>query len=108
MDESSFFSDSILDFVRDEDEFEEIDHLFEQILDEVLAAVVDSASRDERKAEPRSPAHSEFKRTNSSELQQLIAKNTNENTKRSTYTWLRRYQKSEGLTPTLLEFQNRS
>ena len=27
------------------------------------------------------------------ELQQLIAKNTNENTKRSTNTWLRRYQK---------------
>ena len=52
MDESSFFSDSILDFVRDEDEFEEIDHLFEQIPDEVLAAVVDSASRDERKADP--------------------------------------------------------
>ena len=58
MDESSFFSDSILDFVRDEDKFEEIDHLFEQIPDEVLAAVVDSASSDERKAEPP-PARSD-------------------------------------------------
>ena len=55
MDESSFFSDSILDFVRDEDEFEEIDHLFEQIPDEVLAAVVDSASRDDEKLSPAPP-----------------------------------------------------
>ena len=39
MDESEFFSDSILDFVRDEDEFEEIDRLFEQIPDEVFAAI---------------------------------------------------------------------
>ena len=108
MDESSLFSDSILDFVRDGDDFEEIDRLFEQIPDEVFAAIVDSASSDERKAEPRPPVRSEFKRTSSSELQQLIAKNTNENTKRSTNTWLKRYEKSEGLNPTLLEFQNRS
>ena len=82
MDESSLFSDSISDFVRDKDEFEEIDRLFEQIPDEVFAAIVDSTSSNERKAEPHPPARSEFKRTSSSELQQLIARNTN---KKSVY-----------------------
>ena len=48
MDESEFFSDSILDFGRHEDEFEEIDRLFKQIPDKVFAAIVDSsASGDE-------------------------------------------------------------
>ena len=106
MDESKLFSDSISDFVRDEDEFEEIDCLFEQIPDKVSMAIVDS---DKRRAEPCPLACSKFKRTNTSELQQLIAKNTNENTKRSTNTWLRHYQKwaeERGLIPALLEFQN--
>ena len=58
IDESNFFSDSILDFVRDEDELEEIDHLFEQLPDEVFAAIVDSASSDKRRAEPCPPASS--------------------------------------------------
>ena len=49
MDESKLFSDSISDFVRDEDEFEEIDRLFEQIPDKVSMAIVDS---DKRRAEP--------------------------------------------------------
>ena len=44
---------SILDFVRDEDEFEEIDRLFEQIPDKVFMAIVGSTSSDERKAEPQ-------------------------------------------------------
>ena len=106
MDESELFSDSILDILRDEDEFEEIDRLFEQIPDEVFTAIVDSASSNKRRAEPRPPARSEFKHTNTSELQQLIAKNTNKNTKRSTNTLLRRYQKREALNPALLKFQN--
>ena len=53
MDESELFSDSILDFVRDEDEFEDIDRLFEQIPDKVFTAIVDSASSDKRRGEPR-------------------------------------------------------
>ena len=108
MDESELFSDSILDFVRDKDKFEEINRLFEQIPDEVFAAIVDSASSDEQRGEPRPLAHSEFKCTNMSELQQLIAKNTNENTKHSTNTWLRRYQKraeERGFESSMLEFQ---
>ena len=94
MDES-FFSDSILEFINDEEdeeEFENIDYLFGQIPDEVFTAVVDSAS-SERTAEPRLSSCSEFKRTNSGELQRLIEKNRNENTKRSTNTWVKRYQK---------------
>ena len=42
---------------------------------------------------------------NTSELQQLIAKNTNENTKRSTNTWLRCYQKwaeEQGFEPNIV------
>ena len=64
MDES-FFSDSILEFINDEEdeeEFENIDYLFGQIPDEVLAAVVDSASSEQR-AEPLLSSCSEFKRT---------------------------------------------
>ena len=92
MDES-FFSDSILEFINDEEdeEFQNIDYLFEQIL-EVFTAVVDSAS-GEQTAKPRLSSCSEFKRTNSGELQRLIEKNRNENTKRSTNTWLKCYQK---------------
>ena len=40
-----FFSDSILEFINDEEdkeEFENIDYLFGQIPDEVFTAVVDS------------------------------------------------------------------
>ena len=46
---------SAIDFVRDEDELEEIDHLFEQLPDEVFAAIVDSASSDKRRAKPYPP-----------------------------------------------------
>jgi len=66
MDES-FFSDSILEFVNneeDKEELENIDYLFGQIPDEVFTAVVDSAS-SEQTAEPRLSICSEFKRTNS-------------------------------------------
>ena len=75
MDES-FFSDSILEFINDEEdeeEFENIDYLFGQIPDEVFTAVVDSAS-SEQTAESRLSSCSEFKRTNSGELQRLIEK----------------------------------
>ena len=51
-DESKFFSNSILDFVRDEDDCEEVDHLFEQLTDKVFTAILDSGSSDERRAEP--------------------------------------------------------
>ena len=41
---------SVIGFVRDEDEFEEIDHLFEQIPDKVFVGIVDSASSDKRES----------------------------------------------------------
>ena len=86
MDES-FFSDSILEFINNEEEVENIDYPFGQIPDEVFTAVVNSAS-SERTAEPRLSSRSKFKHTNSGELQRL-----NENTKCSTSTWVKHYQK---------------
>ena len=53
MDDSNFFSNRTLDFVREEDKLEEIGHLFEQIPDEVFTAVVDSSNK--QIAEPHPP-----------------------------------------------------
>ena len=90
-DDDEFFSDSVLQFLRGEEDFEDVDYLFSQIPDWVLATATDSA-RCSSSEEPQ-PRPSEFRRTNSSELWQLIAKNNNRNTKPSTNTWVRRYSK---------------
>ena len=54
MDESEFFSDIILDFVKDKDKFEGIDCL-NTLLTNFFVAIVDGTSSDEQRAEPRPP-----------------------------------------------------
>lgn len=54
MDESEFFSDIILDFVKDKDKFEGIDCL-NTLLTNFFVAIVDGASSDEQRAELSPP-----------------------------------------------------
>ena len=68
MDDDEFFSDSVLKVPErlGEEDLEDVDYLFSQIPDRVLATATDSA-RCSSSEEPQ-PRPSEFRRTNSSEL----------------------------------------
>ena len=100
---TEFFSDRILDFLSNEDNKEDISDCLEATEDALIADIPDSVLDPggdgvvpivERELDGRPAAvSSEFKRANAVKLERLIAKNDNENTKRSTTTWVRRYYK---------------
>ena len=92
--ESEFFCDSILQFLGAEVatidgvfESEELDNIFSQLPDPpVVEAAPPLASRD-------SSTTKEFQLASEKELQRLLEKNDNANTKQSTGTWIRRFEK---------------
>ena len=92
--ESEFFCDSILQFLGAEVatidgvfESEELDNLFSQLPDPpVVEAALPLASRD-------SSTTKEFQLASEKELQRLLEKNDNANTKQSTGTWIRHFKK---------------
>ena len=97
---SEFFSDHILDFLSNEnDEVVEatVDALIADIPDSVLElggtdAVVPNGESVPPQVDKRpATASSEFKRVTTVEIEHLIAKNDNENTKCSTNTWVKCY-----------------
>ena len=59
----------------------------DEFLDNLPDAILDS------KLEEKSSSTSEFKTTDEKELKRLVENNTNLNTKCSTATWLKRYEK---------------
>ena len=73
-----FFSDEIMAFIGAEDKEDEIDKLLVEILTSIL--------------EPED-ATSEFQAVGEKELERLIDKNVNANTKHSTKTWINCYRK---------------
>lgn len=111
---TEFFSDRILDFLSNEDNEVDISDSLEATVDALIADIPDSVldlGGDgvvpivERELDGWPAAvSSEFKWANTVELERLIAKNDNENTKRSTNTWVRRYftngQQREECRPT--------
>ena len=98
---SEFFSDHILDFLSNEndeavDSLEAtVDALIADIPDSVLElggtdAVVPNSESVPPQVDGRpATASSEFKWATTVEIERLIAKNDNENTKRSTNTWVK-------------------
>ena len=92
----SFICDSILQFLDAEiattdgiSGSEELDNLFSQLPDPPVDKATPLMPRDDEVTKrPK-----EFQPTSEEELQRLLAKNDNTNTKRSTATWVRRFKK---------------
>ena len=95
------FSDEILELLSTENDEvhtsgsleETVDALIAKIPDSVIELCSDNTVVQTTESVEQPAARSEFKQTNAVELQRLIAKNDDDNTKRSTNSWIKRYQK---------------